>query len=108
MYEHQLLSEAEVSFAVLGRDGLLSLYELTAPTLDKDLVSADVAKGFCYCGVVGFNGHYVTTAHEPDPDSWITVVHAARAVSEILRERHKAQSASVAWLEALHALPDSR
>jgi len=109
--QHQLLREAEVSFAVLGRDGQFSLYELTAPTpLDQDLVSADVAKGFNYCGVVGFNGEYLTTSHEPDPSSWITTVHAARAVSQILRERYKAESASasVAWLEALHKLPDPR
>ena len=110
MHAHdELIRESEICFAVMGRDGRFSLFEITAPKpLDEELVSAVVANGYSYCGVVGLSGGLVLTRHEPDPDSWITVAHAARAAALAIGDRLRGKCDTSDWLELLYALPDRR
>jgi hypothetical protein len=110
MHAHdELIRESEICFAVMGRDGQFTLFEVTAPgPLDEDSVSSAVAKGYGYCGVVGLTGGLVLTRHEDDADSWRTVTMSSRAVARLIAMRRAAEVASVDWCEALHTLSDPR
>jgi hypothetical protein len=105
----QLILDSEVACAVLGRAGEFVLIFLDGKI--ENAMEAAICRGWGYCGtlVVTKTGQPDVIC-EPDPDSVYTLMRAGLAFAQLVAERlrPKPEDDSLAWLEALHHLPDTR
>ncbi len=111
MYDsiQQFVKDAELCVAVLGKQENFIFVDLIGK-LSEDASDAALAKGYQFCGVLGLYGGVAGARCEPGPENLQTMVHAGLAWAQIVAAKLKphAKGDEVAWLEALHELPDTR
>ena len=109
--QEQLVWDGQFSAAVLGKGSDFALISLEdEERIDGPALQEAIAKGFRYCGVMAVVNGQAAARCEPDPDSVLTMMHAAFAFARIAAEHIKTATAakSAAWLQQLFELPDSR
>jgi hypothetical protein len=110
----QLIIESKICAGVLGRGEDFILIRLNdGEPLDQALVEDVVARGYRYVGVLGLkDGRPLVQLAPENPEAVYTMSFAALAwvhsIAEHLRPQPQPQGDGVAWLEALHQLPDTR
>ncbi len=99
----QFLLESDAAHAVLGRPGNFILVDLAnVGRAAEDATSA----GLHYCGVVGLRSG-VPAAYCDHADALQVMLDAGTEYARRMADR-KPEGDSVAFLSALHALPDPR
>jgi hypothetical protein len=104
MDAQQIAWNCSISAAVLGKGEEFVLCPLDEPTPASEALAR--AHGYVFCGVMGYDpqaGRSIAKCE--DPDSVITMMHAAFAFAQFVAARLKPKSD---WLEKLWELPDTR
>lgn len=101
----KLVSECEVSAAVLGRGESFMLIDTR--NVCPEAVASAHAQHFNFCGVVGVKGgHLELELSSLDPETVKMMAFAAVKFAEC--QTAQPVSDGVDWLERLHRLPDTR
>jgi hypothetical protein len=99
---------------VLGKGAEYVFIPLDEAEAHAKRIELSVARGMCFCGLMAFSPRTKESAAkcEPDPECVKTMMHAAYAFDEFvrnrLRERVTTKDESVEFLERLWLLPDTR
>jgi hypothetical protein len=109
--QERLVSESEVSAAVLGRGGKdFVLIRLDGNRgSDATALAEARSRGFFYCGALGITEGQ-PSAECSCPDAALTMMHAALSFAQEMgvAGRLRPKDDSARWLEELYRLPDTR
>lgn len=106
--DERLVSESEVSFAVLGKGRDFVLVALHTDTAEDATQMAEArSRGFFYCGVLGMRDGQ-PSAECSASDAAFTMMHAALAFAQEMAGQLRPKDDSVQWLTRLWELPDPR
>lgn len=106
----ELYMNSEVAVMVVGKGGRFVLFERGLEITDQSVKLAEVQlNGYHFSGVLALKDGEVEGRSESDFDSQLNVMCAFPEFGRILAARRKeCDGDSAAWLQRLHALPDSR
>lgn len=104
--QQQLVWDSEISAVVLGNGEEFVLVPLDEDTPDSLVLAA--ARGFSFCGVLGYKDGAMSARPEPHPDATCAMTYASFAFAQYVAARIGRGDNSADWLEELWKLSDSR
>jgi hypothetical protein len=107
--QEQLVCDAEISCAVIGKGGDFVLIRLDENSEgDQALTEEAAKKGYAFCGVLGVKDGQAGAKCQPEPDAVYTMMCAALTFAQYVAAQLKPKDDSAAWCERLHILQDPR